>query len=208
MTIDKLRAYKQKLAHYKKTDWFWEWTDKLTASMNENRLDSAILTNSLLASGEVEEAKIQAGYTAGYESALDDIRHELKHLDLNALRGIEITPELQNEAHYKGISGLTTVHDSLECYPRPCSVHNPSDEAKKIGHLHWRADRQMTERICKCGVGHPDPDEAYYLALKVRDEGMPLQYWQNHLIHGCCSEHCCKNAYEAARQIIEEVNKV
>lgn len=42
----------------------------------------------------------------------------------------------------------------------------------------WRADRQIMERICIHGVGHPDPDD-----YKMQDP--------HERIHGC--DGCCWN---------------
>lgn len=72
------------------------------------------------------------------------------------------------------------VHDKKDCEGRHCVIHNPSDHNMRDMPLFWRYDRQIMERICKCGVGHPDPDD---LAFKES---------QGHLdtgIHGCCG--CC-----------------
>lgn len=40
----------------------------------------------------------------------------------------------------------------------------------------YRDDTGVTERVCPCGVGHPDPDQPF-----------PADSWQ--WIHGCCG--CC-----------------
>jgi hypothetical protein len=41
---------------------------------------------------------------------------------------------------------------------------------------HWRDDAGKMERICPCGVGHPDPDSMYV---------------DNYFMHGCCPKRCC-----------------
>jgi hypothetical protein len=50
--------------------------------------------------------------------------------------------------------------------------------------LHWRDDRGLMERICKCGTGHPDPDD---LAFKLRLFGEKFMATEG--VHGCCG--CC-----------------
>lgn len=49
--------------------------------------------------------------------------------------------------------------------------------------MYWRDDRKLMERICKCGVGHPDPD---HLAYKERLIGPEASA---DAVHGCCG--CC-----------------
>jgi hypothetical protein len=46
--------------------------------------------------------------------------------------------------------------------------------------LHWRGDRGLFERICRHGVGHPDPDQYEYWHLTFQE------YMS---VHGCCG--CC-----------------
>lgn len=58
---------------------------------------------------------------------------------------------------------------------------------------HWRDDRNIMERICKCGVGHPDPDDLEYRKSKVQEED--YEYLGE---HGCCG--CC------SKETIEEIN--
>lgn len=65
------------------------------------------------------------------------------------------------------------VHTKESCKGPHCPIHNPSDHHMKDWPLHWRDDRHIMERICKCGVGHPDPDD-------ISDDSG---------IHGCCG--CC-----------------
>lgn len=69
------------------------------------------------------------------------------------------------------------VHPRGKCQGEHCPMHNPSPEAESIGRTHWRYDRQIMERICEHGVGHPDPDD--FKILNGSDSG----------IHGC--DGCC-----------------
>lgn len=76
---------------------------------------------------------------------------------------------------------LNNVHDPSLCEGRGCAIHaHPSDHPLKDAPLNWRADRGILERICECGIGHPDFDSAAYL------ESIGKGY-EN--IHGCCG-HC------------------
>jgi len=76
---------------------------------------------------------------------------------------------------------ITNVHDPELCEGRGCVVHHPSDHHMKDWPTHWRGDRRIVERICKHGVGHPDPDDQEYLASIGREgEG----------VHGC--DGCCR----------------
>jgi hypothetical protein len=70
------------------------------------------------------------------------------------------------------------VHEASACEGEFCPIHNPSKRAESIGYTHWRGDRRIMERICKHGVGHPDPDD-----IRVRHGGRAEQ------VHGC--DGCC-----------------
>jgi hypothetical protein len=69
---------------------------------------------------------------------------------------------------------LKGVHDQSKCKGDVCVIHNPSGHHMHTWPLYWRDDRGIMERICKHGVGHPDPDCAAA---------------RNDSIHGCCG--CC-----------------
>lgn len=83
---------------------------------------------------------------------------------------------------------LVNVHaPNDECFEHFCVIHNPSPEAVAIGYTHWRADRNMMERICEHGVGHPDPDAQ---AWRERTFG------ERDDLHGC--DGCCSPSPDAA----------
>lgn len=67
-------------------------------------------------------------------------------------------------------------HAKSRCKGEYCTLHNRSDHAMRSFRQQWRADRQLMERICSHGVGHPDPDE---IDLEVDAKG----------VHGC--DGCC-----------------
>lgn len=50
------------------------------------------------------------------------------------------------------------THDASKCNGQPCPAHNPSKHHMRKWPVNYRIDRGITERICKHGVGHPDPD--------------------------------------------------
>jgi hypothetical protein len=67
------------------------------------------------------------------------------------------------------------IHNKLDCDPnRPCPFHNPTDHHMRDWPMLWRSDRFLLERICPCGVGHPDYDDK-----------------SENKIHGCCG--CCRS---------------
>lgn len=74
---------------------------------------------------------------------------------------------------------LHGVHDPNACSGRACVIHAPSDHAMRRFPTHWRPDRGLMERICPHGIGHPDPDDVAYLAMR----GLLGS------VHGC--DGCC-----------------
>ncbi len=86
-----------------------------------------------------------------------------------------------------GIS-LGYTHSPFSCIdPERCCIHNPSDHSMRSFPMHWRRDRQLMERICPHGIGHPDPDHMHYVRA-VR--GGKLAQLEG--IHGC-DECCCRS---------------
>lgn len=78
---------------------------------------------------------------------------------------------------------LVNVHSESECEGRGCPIHHPSDHHMKDWPMNWRNDRNLMERMCKHGVGHPDPDDLAY----KESVGPGSSRWES--IHGCCG--CC-----------------
>jgi hypothetical protein len=69
------------------------------------------------------------------------------------------------------------AHTSLWCEGETCCIHSPTDHHMRSWRQHWRDDRQIMERLCPHGIGHPDPDD---LTIRlVKSAG----------IHGC--DGCC-----------------
>lgn len=76
------------------------------------------------------------------------------------------------------------IHNKEICNP-PCAFHAPSDHHMQYWKMLWRDDRALLERICKHGVGHPDPDQLTYLKTKVN-----VGYSAEKSVHGC--DGCCE----------------
>lgn len=74
------------------------------------------------------------------------------------------------------------VHNREDCKGEVCAIHNPTDHHMLDWPQHWRDDRGIMERLCPCGVGHPDPDD-----YRIRHS---LDY----AVHGCCG--CCSEPKE------------
>ena len=87
------------------------------------------------------------------------------------------------EIYITGTGQEMLVHDRKECDGGFCAIHNPSNHALKDCPTHWRTDRQIMERLCEHGVGHPDPDS---LAFMLRNGAS--KYVGVHGCDGCCNE--------------------
>lgn len=75
---------------------------------------------------------------------------------------------------------LFNVHPSFTCEGRACVIHHPTDHHMRSWPLLWRNDRGIFERLCRHGIGHPDPDQfAYWESLGMEGEA----------VHGC--DGCC-----------------
>lgn len=51
------------------------------------------------------------------------------------------------------------VHEQEDCAGENCCIHKPSEHHMIDWPQFWRDDRGIMERICKHGIGHPDPDD-------------------------------------------------
>ena len=85
------------------------------------------------------------------------------------------------EKYTTGTGQVISVHTKDKCEGWFCCIHNPSDHKMKDWPTHWRDDRYLMERICKHGVGHPDPDD---LDFKARNG-----FHDSEGVHGC--DGCC-----------------
>lgn len=94
-----------------------------------------------------------------------------------------ILKNLPDGLYITGTNQLIRTHRKGQCKGEYCTIHNPSNHHMHSWPTHWRDDRKIMERICKCGVGHPDPDD---LAFRINKLGQDPKYAG---IHGCCG--CC-----------------
>jgi len=76
---------------------------------------------------------------------------------------------------------LKNLHKNKDCVGF-CAIHHPSNHHMKNWKFVVRFDRGgLIERICKHGIGHPDPDSLTYLeGIGSSDKGV-------HGCDGCCS---------------------
>lgn len=80
------------------------------------------------------------------------------------------------------------THPRRRCEGRPCVVHAPTIHALRDFRLSWREDRQIFERICTHGVGHPDPDSMWFWRELERSRDWP-GFAAGQAVHGC--DGCC-----------------
>ena len=80
------------------------------------------------------------------------------------------------------IDQLSSTHVMTVTCALACVVHNPTDGVHRKLPLHWRDDRGIFERICKHGIGHPDPDQFPY--WEATDQ-------EGQRVHGCSVS--CRN---------------
>lgn len=83
---------------------------------------------------------------------------------------------------WSGSWGTLKVHAAGTCQGDWCVVHKPMPGPWTDWPLHWRGDRNIMERICPCGVGHPAAEQLGWWASSGR-EFMS--------IHGCCGRCKC-----------------
>ena len=83
----------------------------------------------------------------------------------------------------------TCYHPHSTCYPNACPYHNPSNHKMKWWPCLIRWDRDaLVERICPHGVGHPDPDDLNFRAVKFSYTAEDIWADGVHGCDGCCSE--------------------
>jgi hypothetical protein len=73
------------------------------------------------------------------------------------------------------------IHSKEKCAGRFCTFHNSSEHHMRDWPMNVRLDKSaLVERVCPCGVGHPDPDSVAFL-------GRTDKYIGVHGCDGCCS---------------------
>lgn len=76
------------------------------------------------------------------------------------------------------------IHKKKDCAGEYCPFHNPSDHKMADWPINIRLDRHaLVERICKHGVGHPDPDSLDWLERRGFKRSVEAT-------HGCCGCEC------------------
>jgi hypothetical protein len=79
---------------------------------------------------------------------------------------------------------LLKTHSARLCDGNICCVHNPSHHIMIEFPQHWRSDRNLMERTCPHGIGHPDPDDIAYKRTIFGD-----RFADAESVHGC--DGCC-----------------
>jgi len=77
---------------------------------------------------------------------------------------------------------ILEVHPPAKCAGNACCIHRPSDHPLRTAPLNWRDERQIMERICPHGIGHPDPDDLTFRLARGTLFGAG--------VHGC--DGCCR----------------
>lgn len=105
---------------------------------------------------------------------------------LKKLHNIEIPSNM--EEYETGTGQIVHVHPRADCEARGghCCIHNPSDHNMVDWPTHWRGDRGLMERICKHGVGHPDPDDIAFKEAMAKKFGRDASHEGVHGCDGCC----------------------
>lgn len=77
---------------------------------------------------------------------------------------------------------VINAHPKNTCMGYWCCVHYASNHHMRDWDQYWREDKQVMERICEHGIGHPDPDDSKSSAITSGG------------IHGC--DGCCDRPYQ------------
>lgn len=78
-----------------------------------------------------------------------------------------------------------TVHSLEDCRGPVCPIHKPTPHHMRDWKMIWRGDRQIFERVCEHGIGHPDPDD--------QEAKLFIQGFMDG-VHGC--DFCCAHPRE------------
>lgn len=94
------------------------------------------------------------------------------------------------EQYVTGTGQKLWVHEKKDCVGENCVIHNPSKHTMLSFPTHWRGDRQLMERICPHGIGHPDPDDLAFKAIRFGGTQVGKNMLHYESIHGC--DGCCE----------------
>lgn len=86
--------------------------------------------------------------------------------------------KVERDVVLEGGETLSVTHHAVICAGQVCCIHNRSEHSMRAFPQHFRYDRNIMERICPHGVGHPDPDD--WRVWIGDDQG----------VHGC--DGCCR----------------
>jgi hypothetical protein len=124
-----------------------------------------------------------------FTTAMDSVRDLIDHgVDGNGTAShyaptVETYPDVEYSDHdvkrYIGV--LHNVHSATVCRGQSCTIHRPSPHHMRTWPIVWRDTAQRFDRICVCGVGHPDPDQIEYWSTRGN------LIWR--LVHSC--DGCC-----------------
>lgn len=81
---------------------------------------------------------------------------------------------------------MILCHPDGVCDGEVCPIHNRTDHHMRSWPQLWRDDRQLIERTCPHGVGHPDPDHLTSFARRHTDHPARVSAESMHGCDGCC----------------------
>jgi hypothetical protein len=112
-----------------------------------------------------------------WDDPTKDIRAAKKQMEAEAAG--KIIPRYESHV-MDGMRVLT--HAKERCQGRNCVIHNPSDHHMRGWEKRFHQPSQQTIRVCKHGLGHPDPDDvAYWQQIAHR------RISTKHECDGCCT---------------------
>lgn len=89
------------------------------------------------------------------------------------------------EIYITGTGQKLKVHTKDKCTDHNCCIHNSSYHPLRNCPTHWRDDLGTMERICKHGIGHPDPDDLAFKNIDKTSSSPDYDYGE-HSCDGCC----------------------
>lgn len=108
--------------------------------------------------------------------------------------------------HEKAYIKTLITHSPDKCQGRACCIHSPSAHHMRKWPMNYRFDKGVMERLCECGIGHPDPDDAAY------QESVGRGYLNTHGCCGCCAPPKKPEVMEephedATAEVMEKLNE-
>lgn len=131
-----------------------------------------------------------------YVDATLDLMNQFQEYKLEEIKRLEEESKIHDE--WTDCTGRTyRVHKrTVDCDVNGCAIHNPSYHPLSDAKQFMREDKfWLIERICKHGVGHPDPDSAGFIAKQLGDKSI----W----VHGC--DGCCVEDWSEQKKALKKV---